>query len=67
MKLRGIVKGQTIEFGEPLGLPEGQAVEADVRAVEAANLEQYGFNPIPAGGNPVTNDIVNKLREEMEI
>ena len=30
-------------------------------------LDRYGFNPIPAGGAPVTNDLVNKLREELGI
>ena len=30
MKRRGIVKGRTIEFDEPLGLPEGRWVEADI-------------------------------------
>ena len=27
----------------------------------------YGFNPIPAGGSAVTNELVNKLREELGI
>ena len=67
MKRKGIVKGQTIEFDEPLGLPEGQAVEIDIQPVEEANLERYGIKPIPAGGNPVTNEMVNQLREEMGI
>ena len=40
--------------------PEGQPVSAEV-------LDLYGFNPIPAGGAPVTNDLVNKLREELGI
>ena len=35
--------------------------------VSAEVLVLYGFNPIPAGGAPVTNDLVNKLREELEI
>ena len=40
--------------------PERQPVSAEV-------LDLYGFNPIPAGGAPVTNDLVNKLREELGI
>jgi len=35
--------------------------------VSAKVLDLYGFNPIPAGGAPVTNDLVNKLREELGI
>ena len=30
MKRRGIVKGQTIEFDEPLGFLEGQTVEIEI-------------------------------------
>ena len=52
MKRKGIVKGQTIEFDEPLGLPEGQAVEIDIQPVEEANLERYGIKPIPAEATP---------------
>lgn len=69
MKLRGTVKGQTIEFDAPLGLPEGQQVEVElvVSAVELVDLEQYGFKVIPAGGNVVTNEMVNKIRDDLEI
>ena len=35
-------------------------VEGDARGF-------YGFNPIPAGGAPVTNEQVNKLRENLGI
>ena len=35
-------------------------VEGDARGF-------YGFNPIPAGGDPVTNELVNKLREDLGI
>ena len=35
-------------------------VEGDARGF-------YGFNPIPAGGAPVTNELVNKLREGLGI
>ena len=33
MKLRGVVKGQTIVLDAPAGLPEGQQVEMDVHPV----------------------------------
>ena len=67
MKRKGVVKGQTIEFAEPLSLPEGQMVEVEVNAVEAVDLEQYGFKVIPAGGNVVTNEMVNKIRDDLGI
>ncbi len=93
MKLRGIVKGQTIEFDSPIGLPEGQCVEIDIRPVEStetsrsrdgkdvcasASSDTGGtaatqsrasmiFPAIPAGGNPVTNEKVNDLREQLGI
>ena len=40
--------------------PERQPVSANA-------LGLYGFNPIPAGGAPVTNEMVNKLREQSGI
>lgn len=67
MKRKGIIKGQTIEFDEPLGLPEGQKVEVEVRAVEPVDLEQYGFKLIPAGGNVVTNEMINRIRDDLGI
>ena len=33
MKLRGVVKGQTIELETPAGLPEGQQVEVEIRGI----------------------------------
>ena len=41
MKRRGIVKGHTIEFDHPLGLPDGQAVELDIRPL----ADQNGASP----------------------
>ena len=37
MKRQGIIKGQTIEFDHPLGLPDGQAVELDIRPLAGEN------------------------------
>ena len=34
---------------------------------EESVRDLYGFRPIPAGGNQVTNDLVNGLREEFGI
>ena len=44
---------------------DGATPECQKGSTEA--LGRYGFNPIPAGGAPVTNDLVNKLREELGI
>ncbi len=63
MKRRGIVKGRTIELDTPIGLPEGQVVEVEVSTVQAVDLEQYGFKPLPAGDYVVTNEMVNRIRE----
>jgi hypothetical protein len=67
MKLKGTVKGQTIEFDEPIGLPEGQRVEADVEAIQRVDLERYGIKPFPPSGYVVTNEMINKLRDELGI
>lgn len=37
MKRRGIVKGQTIELDHPLYLPDGRAVELDIRPLPSQN------------------------------
>ena len=35
--------------------------------VDEAGGDLYGFIPIPAGGTTVTNELVNKLREDLGI
>ncbi len=76
MRLRGVVKGQTIVFDEPLDLLEGLSVEVEITPCTEADkarlakrelLAKYGIRPIPAGGNLVTNEIVNEIREELGI
>ena len=48
MRLKGTVKGQTIVFDHPIGLPEGHRVEADVNPIESPpDLEKYGIRPFP--------------------
>jgi hypothetical protein len=42
MKQRGIVKGQTIVFDEPLGLPEGQVVEVDIYLIDGPISNDLG-------------------------
>lgn len=34
---------------------------------DGSGREFYGFRPIPAGGAVVTNELVDKLREELEV
>ena len=29
--------------------------------------ERYGFRPIPAGGSVVTNEVVNKIRDDLGV
>ena len=54
MKRRGIVNGQTIEFDHPLGLPDGQAVELDIRPLEGEN-----------GASPATQTDRERQREAL--
>ncbi len=85
MKVRGVIKGHTLIFDEPLGLPEGQIVEAEITPTEgeAAGfpngaedrarvarrelLAKYGIRPTPSRGYVVTNEMVNKIRDELGI
>jgi hypothetical protein len=67
MKLRGIVKGQTIVIDEPLGLKDGQQVDIEIHPLEAVDLEQYGIKSIPPSGYIVTNEMVNKIRDDLGI
>ena len=39
----------------------------DTGPASAGALHLYGFNPIRAGGSPVTNEIVDKLRDQLGI
>ena len=34
---------------------------------DGPSREFYGFRPIPAGGAVVTNELVDRLREELEV
>ena len=61
MKRRGIVKGHTIEFDHPLGLPDGQAVELDIRPLAGEN------GASPAGQTDRERQIGEALRQADEI
>lgn len=68
MKLRGTVQGHSIVFDQPIDLPEGQQVIAEVHPVPTPEeLAQYGIHSFPPGGYSETNDMVNDLRDEMDI
>ncbi len=67
MKLRGKVKGQTIVFDEPLHLLEGLSVEIEIRPIEAVDLERYGIKTIPLSDYVVTNEMVNQIRDDLDI
>ena len=54
MKRRGIVKGQTIEFDHPLGIPDGRAVELDIRPLPSQN-----------GAAPVDQSVRERQRAAM--
>ena len=41
------------------------ALEAVTTGADALHL--YGFNPIRAGGSPVTNEMVDKMRDQLGI
>lgn len=37
------------------------------KALEGMDLERYGIKPTPLGGQEVTNEMVNRIRDEMGI
>ena len=67
MKVKGVVKGQTIVCDQLLTLLDGQRVEIEVHPIENVDIEKFGFKVIPSGGNLVTNEMVNELRDELGI
>lgn len=50
MTYKGIVKGKTIEFEDPLELPEGTAVEV---VVHTRSGEALAASSVPKGSGPV--------------
>ena len=53
-------------FGNSASFWMGLQSQYDLETTEAVR-DLHGFRPIPAGGNLVTNDQVNDLREELGI
>ena len=46
---------------------EALRARASLPAAGTSRRDLYGFRPIPASGAVVTNELVDKLREELEI
>ena len=46
---------------------EALRARASLSAAAAPRRDLYGFRPIPSGGAAVTNALVDKLREELEL
>ena len=46
---------------------EALRARASLSAAATPRRDLHGFQPIPAGGAVVTNELVDKLREELEI
>ena len=42
-------------------------LDVGLKEAEEPQRSFYGFRPIPAGGAPVTNELVNELREKLGI
>ena len=47
--------------------PDDLEASVALGEVEEAARDIYGFSPIPAGGFPVTNELVNELREDLGV
>lgn len=49
-------------FSQTAGFPPGQQAPASSRASE--RLAAYGIEPLPARGGLVTNELIDRLRDE---
>ena len=50
-----------------LSLDDARETGSFFQKRKRVDLALYGFHPIPAGGSPVTNELVNELREQLGI
>lgn len=50
-----------------MSLGESDRAEADIKAIEETDLERYGIKPFPLSDYVVTNEMVNKIRDELGI
>lgn len=44
-----------------------EALRSRAPRVSTASRERYGFRPIPGGRSPVTNELVNAMRDELGV
>lgn len=44
-----------------------EALRRRALRVSTASREMHGFSPIPAGRSPVTNELVNAMRDELDV
>ena len=64
---RGLIRLSVREMVREINLGDARDASGFLGQVEGDARGFYGFNPIPAGGAPVTNELVNKLREDLGI
>ena len=67
VRLAPLDKGLTLLSVREINLDDARDASGFLGQVEGDARGFYGFNPIPAGGAPVTNELVNKLRENLGI
>ena len=67
MKVRGVVKGNTIVLDETVKLSEGQRVVVDVQSLEEDASSADSLKAQADGDEFDTNKLVNELREELGI
>ena len=62
-----IAKRQRKTAGELASELMREALQARARRTSPASIGRHGFSPIPSGRAPVTNEVVNKMRDELGI
>ena len=64
--VEGLWEGESSARGR-IGFRLSKQEEADAKAAQRADLERYGIKPIPSGDYVVSNELVNKIRDELGI
>ena len=63
MKVRGIVKGNTIAFDDCIDLPEGQQVEVEIRPAEP-EIEETATEPAAVRAYPMPPELEARIATE---